>query len=186
MCQRLYDVITQINFRQHSADMQRVLLELFRIIYSRHPNLQGLEVEPVLNIAWEYVHSKTYANDSYMWDEEELIRMVAREVVTLIADHRGGDLNIFQVIQLKVSSAGIFRVRIYDRLLDELQTFPDEGLELWMIITRLLKEHITYIGPDLVRLWINIPTVLTLPKHYSDCRAKIFCFRRRTVVRLVS
>jgi len=83
--------------------------------------------------------------------------------VTLIADHRGGDLNIFQVIQLKVSSAGIFRVRIHDKLLDELQTFPDEGLDLWMIITRLLKEHITYIGEDLIRLWIDIPIVLPPP-----------------------
>jgi hypothetical protein len=121
-----------------------------------------------------------------MWDDEELVRTVARKVVTLIADHRGGDLNIFQVIQLKVSSAGIFRVRIYDRLLDEFQTFPDEGLELWMIITRLLKEHITYIGPDLIRLWIDMPTVLPLPNHYSDCRAIAFCLTRHTVVRLVS
>jgi hypothetical protein len=53
MCERLYDVITQINFRQHTPAVQRALLELFRIIYSRHPRLQGLEVEPVLNIAWE-------------------------------------------------------------------------------------------------------------------------------------
>jgi hypothetical protein len=121
-----------------------------------------------------------------MWDEEEPVRTVARNVVTLIADHRGGDLNIFQVIQLKVSSAGIFKVRIYDRILDELQTFPEEGMELWMIITRLLKEHITYFGPDLIRLWIDIPTVLPLPKHYSDCRATKFCWRSRTVVRLVS
>jgi len=54
MSERLYEVITQINFRQHTPAVQRALLELFRIIYSRHPDLQGLEVEPVLNIAWEY------------------------------------------------------------------------------------------------------------------------------------
>jgi hypothetical protein len=57
---------------------------------------------------------------------------------------------------------------------------------LWMIITRLLKEHITYIGPDLMRLWIDMPTVLPFPKHCSDIRAKTFCLTRHTVVRLVS
>ena len=109
-----------------------------------------------------------------MWHEEESLRRVARKVVTLIADHRGGDLNIFHVIQLKVSSAGIFRVRIHDKLLDELQTFPDEGLELWMIITRLLKEHITYIGADLIRLWIDIPIVLSPPIYCFNIRANRF------------
>ena len=94
-----------------------------------------------------------------MWHEEESLRRVARKVVSLIADFRGGDLNIFQVIQLKVSSEGIFRVRIHDKLLDEIHTFPDEGLDLWMIITRLLKEHITYVGVELVRLWLEIPIV---------------------------
>ena len=86
--------------------------------------------------------------------------------MTLIADNRGGDLNIFQVIQLKVSSAGIFKATIHDKLLDEFKTFPDESLDLWMIITRLLKEHIAYIGADLVRLWIDIPLVLPLPNAF--------------------
>ena len=55
MCERLYEVVIQINFRQHTPALQRTLLELIRIVYSRHPDLPSFKVEPVLNIAWEYV-----------------------------------------------------------------------------------------------------------------------------------
>jgi hypothetical protein len=164
MCERLYDVIIQINFRQHSPNVQRVLLSIFQIIYSRFPDLQGLEVEPVLDIAFEYIPSKNLANGSYMWHEDNNVKRVAREVVSLIADHRGGDLNIFNTILKKISSIGIWRVRVQNRFCREYKYFPEPALDLWMILTRLLKEHITFVGEDQIFVWLDIPLVSTLSR----------------------
>jgi len=97
-----------------------------------------------------------------MWHEDEQLKRVARGVVNLIADHRGGDLNTFQVVKLKCRTPALFRYELCTKIIDELIVFPVEGLELWITITRLLKENIVNLAQDHLNVWIKIPQVLPL------------------------
>jgi hypothetical protein len=97
-----------------------------------------------------------------MWHEDEQVKRVARGVVNLIADHRGGDLNTFQVVKLRCRTPALFQYELCTKITDELKVFPAEGLELWMTITRLVKENIVNLAQDRLNVWLQIPQVLPL------------------------
>ena len=94
-----------------------------------------------------------------MWHEDEQVKRVARAVVNLIADHRGGELSIFQVVKSKCRTPALFHYELCNKITDEIKVFPAEGLDLWMTITRLLKENIINLAHDRLYVWLQIPQV---------------------------
>jgi hypothetical protein len=154
-------VITKINILTATPPIQSALLDIFRIVFARYPNLNGVSAEKVLTIAWESEALSFLANFSFMWHDDEQVKRVARAVVDLIADHRGGELSIFQVVKLKCRTPALLHYELCSKITDEIKVFPDEGLELWMIITRLLKENIINLAHDRLYVWLQIPQVNT-------------------------
>jgi hypothetical protein len=53
LCDRMYQIVTQINIRTATVPVQKALLEIFRIAFIRHPHLKSIAVDKVLNVAWE-------------------------------------------------------------------------------------------------------------------------------------
>lgn len=99
-----------------------------------------------------------------MWHEDEQVKRVARGVVNLIADHRGGQLSIFQVVKPKCRTPALLHYSLCTKITDEIKVFPAEGLDLWMTITRLVKENIVNLAQDRLNVWLEIPQVL--PTHF--------------------
>jgi hypothetical protein len=97
-----------------------------------------------------------------MWHEDEQIKRTAREVVSLIADHRGGELNTFQIVKSKCRTPALLHYELCTKIADEIKVFPAEGLELWMVITRLVKENIVNLAQDRLYVWLQIPQVFPL------------------------
>lgn len=108
-----------------------------------------------------------------MWHEDEGVKQAARNVVTLIADHRGGHLDILQVIKHKCRTPALFHYELYSRVEDELRILPADGLELWMIITRLLKENIVNLAQERLDIWLLVPQVHLGVKNCVDRQGKL-------------
>jgi hypothetical protein len=142
---------------------------MFKLVFVRYPNLKEIDVCTFLDLAWTYIPSVLdIVDDSFMWHEDEGVKRAARNVVTLIADHRGGHLDIFQVIKLKCRTPRLFQYEIISKVKDELRILPADGLELWMIITRLLKENIVNLAHDRLKIWLIIPQVVP-PLWPKEC-----------------
>lgn len=103
-----------------------------------------------------------------MWHEDEGIKKAARHVITLIADHRGGHLDIFQVVKYKCRTPALFHYELFSRVEDELRVLPADGLELWMIITRLVKDNIINLAQDRLSIWLIVPQVFLILKDGVD------------------
>lgn len=106
--------------------------------------------------------SNFLVNFSFMWHEDEQVKRVARGVVNLIADHRGGLLDTFQIVKLRCRTPALFQYELCTKVTDEIKVFPAEGLDLWMTITRLVKEHIVALAQDRLNVWVQIPQVSPL------------------------
>lgn len=95
-----------------------------------------------------------------MWHDDEQVRKVARTVVTLIADYRGGHLSVFQIIKKKCRTPALLQYELCTKLREEMRVFPVEALDLWMTITRLVKENIINLAQDRLKVWLRISQVL--------------------------
>jgi hypothetical protein len=138
------------------------LFEIFRIVFSRYPNLKGLAVEKFLSTAWEYASLNTLLISSFTWNEDEQVKRAARAVVNLVADHCGGQLSTFQVIKLKYRLPELLQYELCPKIRDEIRVFPTDGLAHWLTITRLVKENIVSLAQDRLKIWLQIPQV---PHH---------------------
>ena len=94
-----------------------------------------------------------------MWAEDEQLKKKARQVVSLIADYHGGYVNVARVIKRKIPSGIIFAHRFMSIFNEEMKKKPEEALDLWLIITRLLKENLITIAQDHLDLWTSVPLV---------------------------
>jgi hypothetical protein len=94
-----------------------------------------------------------------MWAEDEQLKDKARRVVSLIADYRGGCADVTEVIQEKIPSGTIFRSDFMPVFMEEMKKKTAEALQLWLIITRLLKGTILTIAEDHIDVWTSIPKV---------------------------
>lgn len=94
-----------------------------------------------------------------MWHEDEQVKAVARAVVTLIADHHGGNLDIYHIVKQKCPTPGRLQYELALKISDEMRVFPADALDLWMTITRLVKERIIDIAQDRLKYWLIIPQV---------------------------
>jgi hypothetical protein len=99
-------------------------------------------------------------NRSFMWHEDERVRETARTVVRLIADHRGGLPSIVEVVKQKYRTPAMYYCRLGLKIVDELTAFPEEALDLWLTITRLVKDGIVNLTGDNFYCWLQIPKVL--------------------------
>ena len=113
-----------------------------------------------------------------MWHEDEQVKRIARMVVNLIADHRGGEVSIFQVVKLKCRTPALLHYELCNKITDEIKVFPAEGLDLWMTITRLLKENIINLAHDRLYVWLQIPQVSIIKIHVDN---RNFCPLKYTV-----
>jgi hypothetical protein len=105
-----------------------------------------------------------------MFETHVAIQRAALHIGQLVADHQGGDPHIARLIKSKYSGGGTFKEAIIDRTLGVYEKSPADGLELWIVITRLLKERILKVaGPDL-KLWLQIPQVASLFKRQAYFR----------------
>lgn len=123
-----------------------------------------------------------------MWDEDEGVRLTARELVTLIAEHYGGKASMVEVVKQKCLVRVKFSLCLWDLCLriryETAFTSPwlkGEGLYLWMTITRLVRKDIFYFGRrDDLKLWLQVPLVcLDFLISFNDCRT---CFMTRCFV----
>jgi len=92
-----------------------------------------------------------------MWEEDDLIRKEARLVLALIGDYRGGQPEILNLLKPKLVS-GQFDKDLCDKLKQELSDVKsiESAVELWIIITRLLRENLLDLGEDELKAWIQI------------------------------
>ena len=161
LCERLYDVVLRAELKTASPSVQRSLLDIFRIVYSRYPKLKTIEVDYILCCGWEYVvHSRLSLRCRFMWSEDVHVKRAARDVAKLIADQCGGDLGIFQIIKARYRTPSIFKWSLAVKIEQEYGKSPAEALELWLIITRLLKQNIFSLAQDLLVNWLQIAQVL--------------------------
>ena len=97
-----------------------------------------------------------------MWhDDDEQVRKVARAVVTLIADHCGGHLSVFQIVKKKCRTPALLQYGLCTKLKEEMRVFPVEALDLWMTITRLVKENIINLAQDRLKVWLRLSQALS-------------------------
>lgn len=101
----------------------------------------------------------TWLTSSFTWNEDEQVRRAARGVVNLIADHRGGQLSIFQVVKLKYRLPQLLQYELFPKIREEIRVFPIDGLSFWLTITRLVKENIVSLVQDRLKIWLQIPQV---------------------------
>ena len=161
LCERLYDVVLRAELKTASPSVQRSLLDIFRIVYSRYPKLKTIEVDYILCRGWEYVtQSGLSLRCRFMWSEDVHVKRAARDVAKLIADQCGGDLGIFQIIKARYRTPSIFKWSLAVKIEQEYGKSPAEALELWLIITRLLKQNIFSLAQDLLVNWLQIAQVL--------------------------
>lgn len=91
-----------------------------------------------------------------MWSEDKSVRNGARAVLSLIADYLGGQPETLQLIQTKCS-VDEFEKDLCDKIKQELSESAEDGTELWMIITRLLRRNIASLGTEALKAWLEIP-----------------------------
>jgi hypothetical protein len=101
----------------------------------------------------------TWLTSSFTWNEDEQVKRAARAVVNLIADHRGGQLSVFQVVKLKYRLPELLQYELCPKIRDEIRVFPIDGLAFWLTITRLVKENIVSLAQDRLKIWLQIPQV---------------------------
>ena len=94
-----------------------------------------------------------------MWSKDEQVKREAREVVDMIANCRGGQPSIFQAVKQKCRTPALLQYQLCKIIKDETTVSPTEGLDLWMTITRLVKENIVEWAQDRLYYWIEIPRV---------------------------
>jgi hypothetical protein len=134
--------------------MQISLLRMFKIVFSRYPGLEGLSVEKTLLFSWEYLMSNFTANHRLIWSDDVLLRQTTRSVLSFIADYRGGQPTIFEVIKPQLQYSKF--EDLCDRIKKEISESSDDGVELWMAITRLLRQNLIDLGNDELKAWLEI------------------------------
>lgn len=77
----------------------------------------------------------------------------------MIANCRGGQPSIFQAVKQKCRTPALLQYQLCKIIKDETTVSPTEGLDLWMTITRLVKENIVEWAQDRLYYWIEIPRV---------------------------
>jgi len=105
-----------------------------------------------------------------MWAEDEQLKNKARQVVSLIADYHGGCADVTRVIKHKIPSGSIFKSRFMPIFMEEMKKKAEEALDLWLIITRLLKGTLITIAQNNLDTWTSIPLVpppSCFPLRYS-------------------
>jgi len=55
ICKRLYEAMTEFNIQDAPPLVQTSLLEIFRIVFSKHPDAEFITINKILLVAWEYV-----------------------------------------------------------------------------------------------------------------------------------
>jgi len=94
-----------------------------------------------------------------MWHEDKEVKATARAVVHLIADHHGGNPDIYDIVKQKCPSTARLQYELVQKIKDEVRVLPIDGLELWLMITRLCKEHIIDLAQERLQIWLKIPHV---------------------------
>ena len=75
-----------------------------------------------------------------MWSEDESVKSVAREIVHIIADHHGGEAEIYHIVKRKCPTPSRLRYELAHKINEEMRVLPLDALNLWITITRLVKE----------------------------------------------
>jgi hypothetical protein len=102
-----------------------------------------------------------------MWHTNLKLRRLARSVVNRIADHRGGELYIYQMVKCKYPLPNMFQRHLVSKLENEIGSSPAEGAELYTTITRLLKHNVNDLAQDKLKYWLRIPQVPS-SSRYTD------------------
>jgi hypothetical protein len=105
------------------------------------------------------VRPPVIANLSFMWSEDESVKSVAREIVRMIADHHGGEIEIYHIVKSKCPTPGRLRYELAQKINEEMRVLPHDALNLWITITRLLKQRIIDLAQDRLKYWLMIPQV---------------------------
>src|SRR5947207_11297057 len=98
-----------------------------------------------------------------MWDNEIEVKRGARAVASSIADLRGTNSMIFEVVRDSCNDPYVRYDDFVKRVEAETVVSPIEGFHVWMIITRLLRGQIMDLLKDLLvsglEDWLRIPQV---------------------------
>jgi hypothetical protein len=94
-----------------------------------------------------------------MWSEDESVKSVAREIVRIIADHHGGEAEIYHIVKKKCPTPGRLHYELAQKINEEMRVLPQDALNLWLTITRLVKERMIDIAQDRMKYWLKIPQV---------------------------
>lgn len=94
-----------------------------------------------------------------MWDEDVQVRKKARAIVSSIADHRGGETSVLINVLCGGYDTAIHCPHLIARLEAEIAVSPISGFDLWMIITRLIRDRIVDVFGGMLEDWLQIPQV---------------------------
>jgi hypothetical protein len=94
-----------------------------------------------------------------MWADDKPIKRAARRIANLIADHHGGSHEISELMKFKFWGVDVFKDTVCEKIVQEYKTSPTDALEMWIIITRLLKGHILEVAGSDLKFWLQIPQV---------------------------
>jgi hypothetical protein len=148
LCRRLYDVFSRIDLVTSTPQVQKASLQIFKIVFERYPNLEGLSIVRVLPTAWDF-----------MWHDDEQVKAVARAVVKMIADRHGGTLETYHIVKQKVPTEARLLYEVIPKIKEEMRVLPVDALVLWHTITRLVKERIIDLAQTNLKFWLMIPQV---------------------------
>jgi len=94
-----------------------------------------------------------------MWSDDKHIRSLAREIITAIGDHWGGDPRVAQVARTKYKDEEDFVTVFCRKIAAEIRVDVENGLLLWFSITRLLRDKIPFFAEEGLDNWVQIALV---------------------------
>lgn len=91
-----------------------------------------------------------------MWDENPTWRRNSWTILSLVGYHIGGNEATFEIIR---ETHKIPDHEFVGRVEAQVEQCPVDGLELWMTITRLLRDRFSNLLSGQLNRWLQIPWV---------------------------
>lgn len=174
--ERLYKLIERIHVFENPS-LNRTSLLLFNFVHANkkfvmsafscddesiEPQCQLKLIDEGLRIAWKFNSFDEKANGSFMWDEDITTRKNARAFLSLIGDIAGGQKVVIGIIR---QVHKLRNLEFLSRIETQIEECEQEGFQLWMIITRLLRDGFSDIMASELCRWLRIPWVYSRTLH---------------------
>lgn len=175
-CERLHKLIERTCAFQKPS-LNRALLPLLKFLFARNKIVLSSfsdineshesrhhfrRVDEGLKIAWKFDLFDKKTNASFMWDEDITTRINARAVLSFIGDNAGGQKAVIETIR---QVHKLPNPEFISRVEAQFKECESEGFQIWITITRLLRDGFLDIMPNEMCRWLRIPWVCSHALH---------------------